>query len=599
MKETNKNLEQMRHSGAHLLAAAVQKLYPNVKLAIGPAIDYGFYYDFDFGEYKISENDFDKIESEMQSLKEKGYKFEKIEMSINDAKTFLKQTNQPYSLSLLEDIEKYGSTKKSQMDEANKKKDNDIVTLYKSGDFINLCRGGHVNSFKEVGAFKITSIAGAYFRGSEKNPMLTRIYVACFPTEAELKDYIEKKALAEERDHKKIGRELELFFFHPTAPGIAYWLPKGLKIRNLLIEFWRGYHKEKGYQEISAPLINKKSLWEQSGHWDHYKDDMFKTKAKGSEQWALKPMNCPNAMNIFAFKPRSYRELPLRLSDTDNLFRDEIPGALNGLLRTRSFIQDDSHNFISEDQIENEIKDILDITNYFYEVFGLKDNVKLYLSTRPDDFMGDIKSWDEAEKGLKNALENSKFEYGVKEKDGAFYGPKIDIHLQDALGREWQCGTIQLDFQLPHRFNLEYTDKDGSKKTPIVVHRVIYGSLERFIGIVIEHFAGELPFWISPEQIRILTIGSDEISDYLKEIEGILEHIELENPVKHNGLRYSINRDQESLSKKIKEAQISKVPIMLIVGPKDKDNRSISVRIKNDQTQINISELKKFIETHK
>lgn len=595
-------LHIMRHSLAHITAAAVQKLWPEAKFGVGPVVDNGFYYDIDLGQVKISEDNFGKIEKIMRGIIEYGDKFEQIEMPIDDAIEWAKTNNQPYKLELLNDLKRSGTTVASDIDASELGVASDgesavkSVTLYKNGLFTDLCRGPHLETTKDAGVFKLIKVAGAYWRGKETNPQMQRIYGVAFETQVELDEYLKRVELAKQNDHKKLGREMELFFFDPTAPGMAYWLPKGFAMKNLLVQYWRQYHKANGYQEFSGPLLSKKELYETSGHWDHYKDDMFTAEREGGEIWALKPMSCPNAIKVWQFKQRSYKDLPLRFSDVDTLHRDEITGALNGLLRAREFNQDDSHNFISEEQIKDEISAIIKIVRDFYDVFGISESVKLYLSTRPEKgYLGQIETWDKAEAELKDVLDHSGFNFGIKPGDGAFYGPKIDIHLNDALGREWQCGTIQLDFQLPDRFGLSYTDQSGAEKVPVLVHRVIYGSLERFIAVITEHFGGWYPFWFAPEQVRIMTIN-DTVSDYVAEIESILGSIVLSKPVKFNELRFTSDARNESIGKKIREASLNKIPVQLIVGPKDKDAREVSVRTQTGEQKVKIEDLASYIQ---
>ncbi len=596
------HLYAMRHSLAHIMATAVQHLWPQAKFGVGPVVENGFYYDVDLGETKLSEADFGKIEKEIRRIIIADQPFERSERPIDEAIEWAEARNQPYKLELLNDLKRAGTTvaKDLDVDELGLAAEGDaainVVSFYTNGDFEDLCRGPHVKTTGVVGAFKLMRVAGAYWRGKETNPQMQRLYGVAFTTEEELDDYLKRLELAKERDHKKLGREMELFFFEETSPGMAYWMPRGVAMKNLLIQYWRQYHGARGYYEIASPLLNKKELYETSGHWSHYKDDMFLVEREPEEWWALKPMNCPNAMKFWKFTNRSYKDLPLRLSDTDMLHRDEITGALNGLLRARVFTQDDSHNFVSEDQVKDEVARIIEIVRDFYGVFGIEEGVKLYLSTRPDDFMGDIESWDRAEKELKEVLEASGFPFGVKEKDGAFYGPKIDIHLNDALGREWQCGTVQLDFQLPRKFDLKYTAQDGSEQMPIVVHRVIYGSLERFIGVITEHFGGWFPFWFAPEQVRILTIN-DTVLPYVERITAILSDTVLMKPVKYNELRYSVDDRNESLGKKIREATAMKVPVQLIVGPKDVQADEVSVRTQQGEQKVPLTELAQFLKS--
>ena len=596
------NLYAMRHSLAHIMATAIQHLWPEAKLGVGPVVENGFYYDVDLGETKISEDNFGKIEKEMRKVIATNMPFERTEKPIAEAIAWAKSAEQPYKEELLNDLKRAGTTIAKDLDvaelglasEGESVVDN--VSFYTDGDFTDLCRGPHVESTGVVGAFKLMRVAGAYWRGKETNPQMQRLYGVAFATKEELEQHLERLKLAKERDHKKLGRDMELFFFEDTSPGMAYWMPKGMAMKNLLVKYWRQYHGSRGYLEIGSPLLNKKELYETSGHWSHYKDDMFLVEREENELWALKPMNCPNAMKFWKFTTRSYKDLPLRLSDTDTLHRDEITGALNGLLRARVFTQDDSHNFVSEDQVKDEVARIIAIVRDFYGVFGIDDSVKLYLSTRPEDFMGDIETWDRAEAELKEVLEASGFPFGIKEKDGAFYGPKIDIHLSDALGREWQCGTVQLDFQLPRKFDLKYTAQDGSEQTPIVVHRVIYGSLERFIGVITEHFGGWYPFWFAPEQIRILTIN-DTVLPYVEKITAVLAGVLLMEPVKYNELRYNVDDRNESLGKKIREATTMKIPVQLIVGPKDVEAGEVSVRTQEGEQKVALDKLADFLKT--
>lgn len=562
MKELE--LQNLRHSFAHLLAAAVLDLYPDTKNAIGPAIDNGFYYDFDF-ENPISEDDLPKIENKMREILKTWGNFEKIEVSADEVKKQLK--NNPYKLELIDELEEKGEK----------------ITLYRSGEYTDLCRGGHVKSAKEINpdAFKLTHIAGAYWRGSEKNKMLTRVYGVAFKTEEKMEQYLEMVEKAKERDHKKIGQQLELFMFHHTAPGMPYWLPKGMIIMNELTEFWREEHKKRDYKEIASPLLNKKELYETSGHYEHYWSEMFIAHGKDDEdEYGVKAMNCPNAMIVFGSKSRSYRNLPLRFSDTDPLHRFERSGVLNALLRTREFRQDDAHCFITEDQIENEYINIFEIAEHFYSI--LKLNYRFRLGTRPEGFLGDINTWDRAEKILKKILkEKGKYKLWIAEGDGAFYGPKVDIILKDAIGRDWQMGTIQLDFHQPKRFNLAYIDKNGNKKTPVVIHRVIYGSLERFIAILIEHFQGAFPLWLAPVQAVLVPV-SEKQKEYAEKVLGQL---------KENGIRTEMYESGETLPKRVREAEIQKIPYILVVGEKEEKNGSVNARHKGGGKEIKIDEL--------
>ncbi len=539
----------MRHSLAHVLAMAVLDMFPEAKLGIGPATDDGFYYDFDLPRTLIPE-DLPILEKKMRKIVKQSLGFEGTEVPPKEAIDTLKAAGQPYKVELAEEFaQAKGPT-----------------TFYKTGSFTDLCRGGHVKSTKEIGAFTLTRIAGAYWRGDESRPQLQRIYGVAFASQEELDAYLEQQAELATRDHRKLGPELELFHLDQTAPGMPYWLPKGMVIINTLLDFWRKEHSQQGYQEISAPIVNKKELWEQSGHWDHYKEEMFIAPIDEDNTYGVKPMNCPNAMVVFGLKSRSYRDLPLRLSDCDALHRNERSGTLHGLLRVQSFRQDDSHNFVEESQIEDEYKRILEIADRFYHVFGL--SYSLRLGTRPEKFLGDSKTWDKAEAALRQVLDNHAGNYQILDGDGAFYGPKVDILMKDVLGREWQMGTIQLDFQLPQRFGLKYSAADGSERTPVVIHRVIYGSLERFIGILIEHFAGAFPLWLSPEQARVLPIA-DRHNEYAASVAASMREA---------GLRVSVDDRAESVGKKIREAEVEKTPYMLVVGDKEAKAGSVALR---------------------
>ncbi|MBZ9572622.1 threonine--tRNA ligase [Patescibacteria group bacterium] len=562
-------IETIRHSLAHIMALAVQELYPGVKFGIGPAIENGFYYDFDFpGELTpISKDDLPKIEKKMRDLIKQDIKFEKEIISKTEAKKLFKA--QPYKLELIEELPEK------------------TVSIYKSGDFVDLCRGLHVKSTRELptDSFKLTKIAGAYWRGSEKNPMLTRIYGVGFKTKKELANYFKIMEETEKRDHRKLGRKLELFFLHETAPGMPYWLPKGVVIYNELINFWREEHKKRGYQEIVTPLLNKKELYETSGHWEHYREEMFLIKAE-QETYGIKAMNCPNAMIVYGRKPRSYKELPLRFGDTDTIHRFERSGTLFGLFRVRAFRQDDAHIFLTEQQIKNEYKNIFEIVERFYSIFNLEYSFRL--GTRPEKSMGEIKLWNKAERALKEVLEESGKKYTILEGDGAFYGPKIDILMKDSIGREWQMGSIQLDFQIPRRFNLKYADAKGKKKIPVVIHRVIYGSLERFIGILLEHYGGALPLWLSPEQVWIIPVGSS----HRKYAEEIAEKL------RNEGLRVEAKTEAETVSKKIREGEIQKIPYLLVVGDKEMKKKNVRVR-ERGKGDIGEIKLTKFLEKAK
>ena len=544
-----------RHTTSHIMAQAVKKLFPNAKLAIGPSIENGFYYDYDV-EKPFSPEDLENIEKEMKKICDEDLKLERFTLPRDEALKLMKDLDEPYKVELIEELP-----------------EGEEISFYKQGDYVDLCAGPHLMSTGLVKAFKLTSSSGAYWRGNEKNKMLQRIYGTSFPKKSELDNYLALIEEAKKRDHRKLGKELELFFFDETAPGMAYWLPKGFTMLNTLIEFWRKEHKKYGYQEFSGPQLNSSELWKISGHWDHYKEDMFVlTDADGKEQ-ALKPMNCPNSIKVYQSKLRSYKDLPLRFNDVDVIHRNEKSGQLNGLFRVRMFRQDDSHNYVTEEQIGSEIKNILEIAKDLYSVFGLE--YILTLSTRPDDFMGEIETWNKAEADLKAVLNEicGENNYRINEGDGAFYGPKIDIKMKDCLGREWQMGTAQLDFQLPQRFNLTYIDEDGNKKTPVMIHRALFGSFERFIGIITEHFAGAFPTWLTPVQVKILPISAEKHMEYAKKLQ-----VELDE----KGFRVEVDERNEKIGYKIREAQMQKIPYMLVIGDKEIESGSVGVRSRKD-----------------
>lgn len=542
------------HTTSHIMAQAVKRLFPNAKLAIGPSIENGFYYDFDV-EKPFSEEDLRAIEEEMKKIIKEDFELERFELPREEALKLMKEKEEPYKVELINDLP-----------------EGEVISFYKQGDFTDLCRGPHLPTTGAVKAVKLLTSSGAYWRGDEHNKMLQRIYGISFPKASQLDEYLNMLEEAKKRDHRKLGKELDLFFFDETAPGMAYWMPKGFKMMNILIDLWRKEHEKRGYLEFSGPQLNSSELWKTSGHWDHYKEDMFiLTDSDGKEQ-ALKPMNCPNAIKIFASKLRSYKDLPLRFNDIDVIHRNEKSGQLNGLFRVRMFRQDDAHNFITEDQIGSEIKDIVEIAKYLYGIFGL--DFELTLSTRPEDYMGDIELWNKAEANLRDVLDElcGKGQYRINEGDGAFYGPKIDIKMKDCLGREWQMGTVQVDFQLPLRFNLSYIDSNGEKKTPILIHRALFGSFERFIGIITEHFAGAFPVWLAPVQVKVLPI-SDNQKEYANKVVSELQD---------KGLRVELDDRQEKIGYKIREAQLQKVPYMLILGEKEVDAGAVGVRARKE-----------------
>jgi len=583
-------VETMRHSTAHLMAAAILELYPQAKFGVGPVVENGFYYDIDL-PIQLTPVDLQKIEKRMKKIRERNEKFVRKEITTKEAIDFFKDKKQDYKVELLRDLQTKGTTKVN-IDESFDidSKAKEIASIYETGKFVDLCRGPHVEKTRDIGAFKLTKLAGAYWRGSDKNKMLQRVYGVAFEKELELEEYLKMLEEAEKRDHRKVGKELDLFMFHETAPGMPYWLPKGVVIYNELVSFWREEHRKRGYQEIVSPLLNKKELYITSGHFEHYWEDMFVAKTSEGEEYGVKAMNCPNAMVVFGSRGHSYRDLPLRLSDTDTLHRNELSGTLSGLLRVREFRQDDAHVFVSEDQIGSEYEEIFKIVERFYSIFGLEYSFRL--GTRPKKFMGEIKTWDLAEATLKKILKTSGKPFSIAEEDGAFYGPKIDILMKDVLKREWQMGTIQLDFQQPIRFNLEYVDADGKKKTPVAIHRVIYGSLERFIGIIIEHYAGAFPVWLAPVQIDVVPVGENHLSVANK----------LTKLLQECGWRVECDEANESVGYKIRRAETQKIPYMLVIGDKEKpkggkwgDNTKLAVRVRGKKDIVNIT-LKKFIE---
>ncbi|MCX6797115.1 MAG: threonine--tRNA ligase [Candidatus Doudnabacteria bacterium] len=584
----NQKLFNIRHSLAHIMAAAVGEMFPKANLGVGPVVENGFYYDFLLPR-PLTPEDLKKLEKRMRALVQEKLSFERMEMSFKEAKKFFSERGQTFKVELINDIEKFGTTNADlvlNQESKNPVSVSDKVSLYKSGKFIDLCRGPHVANTSEIksDAFKLNKISGAYWRGDQTKPQLQRIYGLAFETKEELEKYLKLLEEAEKRDHKILGPKLDLFMFHETAPGMPYWLPKGVILYNELVSFWRQEHKERGYQEIVSPLLNKKGLYVTSGHFEHYWENMFTCKTAENEEYGVKAMNCPNAHVVFASKLRSYRDLPLRFGDTDTLHRFELSGALNGLLRVREFRQDDAHIYLSEDMVESEYKEVFKIIKRFYSAFGIKYSFRL--GTRPEKFMGDTATWDRAEVALEKILKSSGVEYHIEKGDGAFYGPKVDILMKDALERQWQMGTVQLDFQQPRRFNLEYIDKDGSRKIPVCIHRVIYGSLERFIGILIEHYAGAFPLWLAPVQVAILPISKKQ-NGYAKKV---LKELTTYN----SQLRTELDDRDESVGKKIRDASMQKIPYQIIVGEKEVKSKKIAVRTREGK-DLGQMGLKKFM----
>ena len=536
-----------RHTASHILAQALKRLYPDVKLAIGPSIAEGFYYDID-SETPIQTNDLAKIEAEMKKVVKEALPITRFTKPREEAIAYFEEKNEPYKVELIQDLPEGAE-----------------ISFYQQGEFVDLCAGPHLMSTKPVKAFKLTSLAGAYWRGSEKNKMLTRIYVTAYTKKAELEEYLNRMEEAKKRDHRKLGKELGLFMMSDEGPGFPFFLPKGMVLKNTLLDYWREIHQKAGYVEISTPIILNRHLWETSGHWDHYKENMY-TTVIDEQDYAIKPMNCPGGILVYQSEPRSYRDLPLRMGELGLVHRHEKSGQLHGLMRVRGFTQDDAHIFMMPEQIRDEIKGVAKLIDEVYQLFGFKYHVEL--STRPEDSMGSDEDWDMATTALQGALDDLGLSYSVNEGDGAFYGPKIDFHLEDSIGRTWQCGTIQLDFQLPMRFNCEYIGADGEKHRPIMIHRVVFGSIERFIGILIEHFAGAFPTWLSPVQVKVLPI-SDKYMDYAGKV---LDEL------KENGIRAEIDTRAEKIGYKIREARLQKIPYMLVVGAKEEEEGKVSVR---------------------
>ena len=536
-----------RHTASHIMAQAIKRLFPETKLAIGPSIADGFYYDFD-RETPFTEEDLQHIEAEMKKIAKENIAIERFELPREEAIKFMEEKGEPYKVELIKDLP-----------------EDAVISFYKQGEFTDLCAGPHLMSTKPVKAVKLTSVAGAYWRGNEKNKMLSRIYGTAYTKASDLEAYLNMIEEAKKRDHRKLGKELKLFSLLEEGPGFPFFLPKGMIVKNTLIDFWREIHKKAGYVEVQTPIILNRQLWERSGHWDHYKENMY-TTVIDDEDYAIKPMNCPGGMLVYKQELHSYRDLPLRVGELGIVHRHEKSGALHGLMRVRCFTQDDAHIFMTPEQIRDEIKGVVALIDSVYKLFGFKYHVEL--STRPEDSMGSDEAWEMATNGLKGALEDLGMDYVVNEGDGAFYGPKIDFHLQDSIGRTWQCGTIQLDMNLPERFELEYTDKDGSKKRPVMIHRVCFGSIERFIGILIEHYAGAFPTWLSPVQVKVLTI-SEKFNDYAEKVAQQLEDA---------GIRVEKDLRSEKIGFKIREARNERTPYIIVVGEKDVEANKVSLR---------------------
>ena len=564
INDAAEELEVIRHDAAHLLAQALKRLYPHAQFAYGPATENGFYYDVDLGDTKVNEDDFPAIEAEMKKITKENLKIETFELPRDEAIAYMKERGESYKVEHIGDL----------APDAH-------ITFYKQGEYVDMCVGPHMLYTKGVKAFKLTSISGAYWKADKNNKMLTRIYGVAFGSKDELAQYLKMIEEAEKRDHRKIGREMELFMMSDFGPGSPFWLPNGMALRNALTDYWHEMQARFGYQEVQTPLILSRSLWETSGHWDHYKENMYTTTVD-EEDFAIKPMNCPGACLIYKSKPRSYRDLPMKLAEAGLDHRYEMKGALHGLFRVREFTQDDAHLFIRPDQITEQVTDASHLITAYYAQFGFPYRVEL--STRPEDSMGSDEDWERAEQGLRDALESMGIEYVVNEGDGAFYGPKIDFHLTDCLGRSWQCGTIQLDFQLPHNFQLEYIDSDGTKKQPIMIHRAGFGSFERFIGILTENYEGKFPVWLSPCQVKVLPV-SEKSRPYAHEVADKLATA---------GIRVKVDDRDEKIGYKIREARsLDRVPYMLILGEQEVEAGNISVRDRSNETHT--AELDEFI----
>lgn len=554
----------LRHTASHILAQAVKRLYPDVKLAIGPSIENGFYYDFD-ADFSFTPEILEKIEKEMEKIVKENLELKKFTLSREEAIKFMKEKDEDYKVELIQDLP-----------------EDAIISFYEQGEFVDLCAGPHVPSTKEVKALKLLSVAGAYWRGNEKNKMLQRIYGTAFTKKSELDEYIHMMEEAKKRDHRKLGKELGLFVIPEEGPGFPLFLPRGVELKNNLLKYWRELHRKAGYVEIETPIILSRHLWENSGHWDHYKDNMYSVKID-EQDFAIKPMNCPGGMLAYKTGIHSYKEFPMRYAELGRVHRHELSGALHGLMRVRAFTQDDAHIFMLPEQIKDEIKGVAKLIDQVYKAFGFKYHVEL--STRPEDSMGTDEEWKIAEDGLREALEELGLKYIINEGDGAFYGPKIDFHLEDCIGRTWQCGTIQLDMQMPQRFDLTYIGNDGEKHRPVMIHRVAFGSIERFIGILIEHYAGRFPVWLAPVQVKVLPI-SDKYMEYAAKVKDILFE---------KGIRVEIDGRAEKIGYKIREAQLEKVPYMLVLGEREMNEKNLAVRSR-DEGDLGSMNLDTFIE---
>ena len=604
MSDQNESLHAMRHSLAHITASAVKRLWPEAKFGVGPVVDNGFYYDIDLGELNISESDFKRIEKEMRSIVNAGQEFEHFDMPIDQAIEWARENGQPYKEELLNDLKRSGTTIAKDLDvselglAANGDAAVETVSFYKNGEFVDLCRGPHVANTKEVGAFKLQRVAGAYWRGKEGNPQMQRLYGVAFPTKEELDAYLERLELAKQRDHRKLGKELDLYTISPlVGAGLPLFTPRGTILRDIMSQYSNQLRQRFGFQKVWTPHITKKDLYEASGHWAKFGDELFLvTSQETNDSFALKPMNCPHHTQIYASSPRSYKDMPVRFLETTTDYRDEKTGELGGLNRVRSLTQDDSHVFARPDQIEEEIHNLLASARELYEKIGMTLRVRLSYRDESDGYLGDPALWESAQAQLKAAVETLGIDFFEQEGEAAFYGPKIDFMATDAIGREHQVATVQLDFVQPQRFELSYTDQDGSAQQPIMIHCALLGSIERFLSVFIEHTGGWFPLWAAPEQVRILTIN-DTVLDYVAEISEVLNGTVLMEPVKFNELRFSVDDRNESLGKKIREATKEKIPVQLIVAQQDKDAREVSVRTQQGEQKVSLGELGDYLKS--
>jgi threonyl-tRNA synthetase len=600
----NDSLHAMRHSLAHITAAAVKQLWPDAKFGVGPVVENGFYYDIDLGQHTISESDFKRIEKQMRTIINQAQEFEHFDMPIAQAIEWARQNGQPYKEELLNDLGRAGTTiaKDLDADELGLAADGEsaveTVSFYKNGDFVDLCRGPHVANTKEVGAFKLQRVAGAYWRGKEGNPQMQRLYGVAFDTQEELDQYLERLEAAKQRDHRKLGRELDLYTISQlVGPGLPLFTPRGTVLRDVLAQYANQLRQRFGFQKVWTPHITKKDLYETSGHWAKFGDELFLvTSQETSDSFALKPMNCPHHTQIFASSPRSYRDMPIRYLETTTDYRDEKTGELGGLNRVRSLTQDDSHVFARPDQIEQEMHNLLTSARELYEKIGMTLRVRLSYRDDSEGYLGEVSLWETAQAQLKAAVESIDFEFYEETGEAAFYGPKIDFMATDAIGREHQVATVQLDFVQPERFGLNYTDQEGLAQTPVMIHCALLGSIERFLSVFIEHTGGWFPFWAAPEQLRILTIN-DTVNDYVAEIRAVLDEVVLSEPVKYNELRYTLDDRNESLGKKIREAAGMKIPVQLIVGPKDAEVREVSVRTQAGEEKVALDQLADYLKS--